>query len=115
MRQMYSQLAEGQEMQRVYQGQRINMEGWAKLGLRTVICWRRDRCRSFNELRHHKLISFTREQASFGISLPYSVKLGNALNTYITLFAFYITIFYTSVCSCRLIVSQVYSREVKMA
>jgi len=67
-------------MQRVHQGQRVNVEGWAKLGLRTVICWGRDRCLPFNELRHPKLISFTREQASFGISLPYSVKLGNALH-----------------------------------
>ena len=30
--------------------------------------------------RHHQLVSFTRELASFGISLSYSVKPGNAFN-----------------------------------
>jgi hypothetical protein len=44
-----------------------------------MICWGRDRCRFFDECKHQKLISITREQASFRISLPYLVKLGNAL------------------------------------
>jgi hypothetical protein len=41
-----------------------------------MICWWGHWCRFIDECRYHKLISFTREQASVGISLPYSVKFG---------------------------------------
>lgn len=70
MGQAHSQMAQRHEMSRVHHGQRITVEGWATLGLRPVICWGRDWCLSFDTLRHHELISFTRERASCGTSFP---------------------------------------------
>jgi glutamate N-acetyltransferase/amino-acid N-acetyltransferase len=55
------------------------VQGIPATSLRTVVCWRRDRCLTINGCRHHKLISITRELASFWSSLPYSIKFGNAL------------------------------------
>lgn len=63
------QTTKDEEMQCVYQDQRINVESRARPGLRTVICWGQDWCRSLDKLRHQKLISFTRERASLQISL----------------------------------------------
>src|SRR5712664_214767 len=44
-----------------------------------MICWGRDRCRFVDKCTHQKLVSIAREQASFGISLLYSVKSEHAL------------------------------------
>ena len=80
MRQTDGQTAQRKQVQAIDQGEGINVQGWTQPCLRTMVCWGRDWCLTFYKGRHHKLISFTREQASFGISLPYAVKLGNALN-----------------------------------
>src|SRR5258708_2988255 len=39
------------------------------------------RCCFVDACRYHKLVSFARGRTSFGISLPYSVKLGNVLGS----------------------------------
>jgi hypothetical protein len=79
MSQAHSQMAEGEQMQGVHQGEGINVQGWAEPGLRTMICWWGHWCRFVDKCRHHQLISIMRERASFEISLPYSVKFGNTL------------------------------------
>lgn len=55
------------------------MQGWTQLRLRTMVCGGWDGCLTFYRYRHHKLASITRRQTLFGISLPSSVKFGNAL------------------------------------
>ncbi len=80
MRQAHRQPAQHKQMQCGNQGQSINMQSWAEPVLRSMICWWGHRCRFVDDRRYHKLISWRREQASFRISLSYSVKLGSALN-----------------------------------
>jgi hypothetical protein len=69
MGQAYRQTTQRQQMQCVDEGQGVNMEGWAKPGLRTMVCRWGHRCRFVADQRYHKLISITSGFASFGISL----------------------------------------------
>src|SRR5260370_37216155 len=80
MCQAHRQTAQCEQMQHGHQSQGINVQGWAEPGLRTIACWWGHRCHFVADRRHHKLISWTRERASFRLSLPYSVKLGSAMS-----------------------------------
>jgi hypothetical protein len=75
MRQAHSHTAERKQMQGVHQSQGINVQGWTEPGLRTLICWWGHWCRFFDEDRHHKLLSVTRERTSVMISLPHLVNI----------------------------------------
>jgi hypothetical protein len=83
MSETHGQTAQSQQMQGGNQGQGINMQGWIQPRLRTMVCGGWDRCLTFYGYWHHKLTPIRRERASFGISLPYSVKFGNALNVHL--------------------------------
>src|SRR6266581_3970208 len=61
-------------MQRSDEGKCIDVEGRTLFRLRTLIGWWWDRCLFFDDCRHHKLISLTRELGSPRVSLPYSAK-----------------------------------------
>src|SRR6266581_6494689 len=61
-------------MQRSDEGKCVHVEGRTLFRLRTLIGWWWDRCLFFDDCRHHKLISLTRELASPRVSLPYSAK-----------------------------------------
>src|SRR5260370_9257292 len=80
MCQAHRQTAQCEQMQHGHQSQGINVQGWAEPALRTIACWWGHRCHFFDDRRHHKLISWTRERASFRLSLPYSLKLGSPMS-----------------------------------
>src|SRR5258708_39345454 len=65
MRQTDGHTAESEQMQRRDQGEGINVQGWAKQGLRPMIGWWGHWCHFVDACRYHKLISTTREQASW--------------------------------------------------
>ena len=52
----------------------VHVEGRTLFRLRALIGWWWYRCLFFDDCRHHKLISLTRELASPRVSLPYSAK-----------------------------------------
>src|SRR6266702_347037 len=66
-------------MQRSDEGKCIDVEGRSLFRLRTLIGWWWYRCLFFDDCRHHKLISLTRELASPRVSLPYSAKCAPVL------------------------------------
>src|SRR6266581_4331888 len=66
-------------MQRSDEGKCIYVEGRTLFRLRTLIGWWWYRCLFFDDCRHHKLISLTRELASPRVSLPYSAKCAPVL------------------------------------
>jgi hypothetical protein len=69
-----SKLAESKKMQLGDECQRVDVERLPLFGLCSVICWWRDWCLMVHWNRQHKLISFTRGNLVFELSLPYSVK-----------------------------------------
>jgi hypothetical protein len=51
-------------MEGAHQEKRINVQGWAKTGLHSMVCLWRHWCLVARQLRHHRLLSFdhTRER-----------------------------------------------------
>src|SRR5947209_11807075 len=61
-------------MQRGDQSQCIDMQCTTQPGLSSLKGWWWDWCLFFDDWKHHKLISLTRERASPRVSLLYSAK-----------------------------------------
>jgi hypothetical protein len=82
MRQTHRDPAKCQEVVRWDERECIDVQSRTAFGSHTMVCWGWKWFLFFEKGRHHKLISFTKGQASFQISLPSLVKLGNALYKY---------------------------------
>ncbi len=78
-RQPHRQPAHRQPVQATDQGERIQMQRRAALGLRPVVCWRRDGRRGLTRSRNHGLISLARVRAASRDQPTPSLGLCNAL------------------------------------
>src|SRR5947209_20264564 len=74
MGQASGQTTQDKQMQRGDQRQCIDMQCTAQPGLSSLKGWRCNGCLFFDDWKHYKLLSLTRERVSPRVSLPYSAK-----------------------------------------